>query len=44
MYALKWAKGRRSKTLFGILALICVGYMVLVALTRNPQPWQYLLY
>ncbi|MCW8944443.1 MAG: SirB2 family protein [Sedimenticola sp.] len=43
MYALKWAKSRRSRTYFGIMALTCVGYMVLVALTRNPQPWQYLL-
>ncbi|MCW8889297.1 MAG: SirB2 family protein [Sedimenticola sp.] len=44
MFALKWAGSRRSRMAYGVMALICVSYMILVALTRNPQPWQYLLH
>ncbi len=37
--ALRWAKNRRASALFGILALICVGYIVLVAYGRSVTPW-----
>lgn len=44
MYALKWAKSRRNRIYFGLLALLCVGYMISVALTRQVQPWHYFLH
>ena len=37
--ALRWAKNRRTSALFGMLALICVGYIVLVAYSRSVTPW-----
>jgi uncharacterized membrane protein SirB2 len=39
MFAFRWARSRHSRTLFGLLALLSVAYIVSVALTRNPQPW-----
>jgi len=39
MFALRWARTRNSRLLFGVLALASVGYIVAVALTRTPQPW-----
>ncbi|MCW8908270.1 MAG: SirB2 family protein [Sedimenticola sp.] len=43
MFALRWAPTRNSRLLFGVLALASVGYIVAVALTRTPQPWQAML-
>ncbi len=43
MFAFKWARSRGNRVLFGLLALLTVGYIVAVALTRSPQPWRYLL-
>lgn len=37
--ALRWAKRWRLSALFGTLALICVGYIVLVAYSRSATPW-----
>ncbi|HHH38105.1 MAG TPA: regulator SirB [Sedimenticola sp.] len=38
-YALKRGKNRGTRTLYGLLALLTVGYIVSVALTRTPTPW-----
>lgn len=43
MFAFKWAGLRRSRILFGIMALLTAGYIVAVALTRLPRPWEFLL-
>lgn len=43
MFALRWARTRRQRVLFGLLALLSVGYIIAVALTRTVQPWQVLL-
>ncbi|MDF1529880.1 MAG: SirB2 family protein [Sedimenticola sp.] len=43
MYALKWAKSRRNRIYFGLLSLLCVGYIISVALTRQVQPWHYFM-
>jgi len=37
--ALKRARSRRQRTIYGILALATVLYIVSVALTRSPVPW-----
>lgn len=37
--ALKRGKTRRVRTLSGILALICAGYIVAAAIMRSPTPW-----
>lgn len=37
--ALKRAKSRTMRIYFGILALLCVGYIVSVALSRTPASW-----
>lgn len=37
--ALRWAKNRWASIMFGTLALICVGYIVLVAYNRSVTPW-----
>ena len=37
--ALKRGKTRRVRTLSGILALICAGYIIAAAITRSPTPW-----
>ncbi|BBB27752.1 SirB2 family protein [Amphritea japonica] len=37
--ALKRGKTRNIRTLAFIMALLCVGYIVWVALSHNPQPW-----
>jgi uncharacterized membrane protein SirB2 len=37
--ALRRARSHRARTLFGILALLTVGYIVLVATYRTPEPW-----
>jgi len=37
--ALKYGRSRRLRTLFGILALSTIFYIVSVALTRTPMPW-----
>ena len=37
--ALKRAETRRARGICGILALICVGYIIAVALNRTPTPW-----
>lgn len=42
MFALRWGRTRQQRVVFGILALASVGYIVAVALTRTPQPWQVL--
>lgn len=42
MFAFKWARSRRNRILFGLLALLTVSYIVAVALTRTPQPWSFL--
>lgn len=36
MHALHFGKSKKSRTLSGILALLTVGYIVAVALTRSP--------
>lgn len=43
MVAFKWARSHRSRILFGFMALLTVGYIVSVALTRSPKPWDFLL-
>ncbi|WP_245621810.1 SirB2 family protein [Sedimenticola selenatireducens] len=43
MFAFKWAGLRRNRILFGIMALLTAGYIVAVALTRLPRPWEFLL-
>ena len=40
--ALKYGRSRRQRTLFGVLALCTVFYIVAVALTRHPLPWSVL--
>lgn len=42
MYALRWGKTRGSRTFFSMLALVTVGYIVAVALTRTVRPWEVL--
>lgn len=42
MFALRWGGTRGQRLLFGSLALASVGYIVAVALTRTPEPWQVL--
>lgn len=37
--ALKYGRSRKTRTLFGVLALSTVFYIVSVALTRSPTPW-----
>lgn len=37
--ALKRAKSRIMRIYFGLLALLCVGYIVSVALSRTPASW-----
>lgn len=37
--ALKRGKTKISRTLALTMALLCVGYIVWVALSHNPQPW-----
>jgi len=37
--ALKRARSRRQRTVYGILSLAAVLYIVSVALARNPLPW-----
>ncbi len=37
--ALKRGKTRQERTIYGILALICVSYIIAVALNRTPTPW-----
>ncbi|MCP3867464.1 MAG: SirB2 family protein [Gammaproteobacteria bacterium] len=40
--ALKVGKTRRARTVYGILALLSVGYIVTVALSRTPASWAFL--
>ncbi len=37
--ALKYGRSRRLRSLFGLLALCTIFYIVSVALTRTPMPW-----
>ncbi|MEJ1336946.1 MAG: SirB2 family protein [Candidatus Sedimenticola sp. (ex Thyasira tokunagai)] len=37
--ALKRGKSRKTRKIYGILALLTVGYMVTVALSRTPKSW-----
>jgi uncharacterized membrane protein SirB2 len=37
--ALKRAKRRHSRIFFGLIAFACIGYILSVALTRNPMGW-----
>ena len=37
--ALKRGRTRSARAVYGILALICVGYIVVVARYRTPTPW-----
>jgi uncharacterized membrane protein SirB2 len=38
--ALKRGRNRRQKGLAGLAALICLGYLISVAVTRSPMPWR----
>ena len=40
--ALKRGRTRQARTVYGILALICVSYIIAVALSRTPTPWSLL--
>lgn len=37
--ALKYARRWHSRAIYGALALLCAGYMILVAVSRSPSPW-----
>ncbi|WP_428603205.1 SirB2 family protein [Sedimenticola sp.] len=43
MLAFKWVESRSGRILCGLLALATAGYIVSVALTRMPLPWQFFL-
>ncbi|MCB1859678.1 MAG: SirB2 family protein [Gammaproteobacteria bacterium] len=42
--ALRRGRTRRSRTVFGVLAILSVGYIVAVALTRSSTPWISVIY
>ncbi|WP_428623480.1 SirB2 family protein [Sedimenticola sp.] len=43
MLAFKWVESRPGRILCGLLALATADYIVSVALTRMPLPWQFFL-